>query len=76
MSVMLVTEKMTAYGSFCGSHGGHTGIGTGPIALFGTEEQKAKYLPKFGTGRTAFLLRVDRSRFRPLTRWRQKQQPY
>ena len=50
MSVMLVTEKMTAYGSFAVSHGGHTGIGTGPISLFGTEEQKAKYLPKLGTG--------------------------
>jgi alkylation response protein AidB-like acyl-CoA dehydrogenase len=50
MSVMLVTEKMTAYGSFAVSHGGHTGIGTGPIALFGTEEQKAKYLPKFASG--------------------------
>jgi len=50
MSVMLVTEKMTAYGSFAVSHGGHTGIGTGPIALFGTEAQKAKYLPKLATG--------------------------
>jgi len=49
MSVMLVTEKMTAYGSFA-FRMAVTPDRHRPIALFGTEEQKAKYLPKFGTG--------------------------
>jgi alkylation response protein AidB-like acyl-CoA dehydrogenase len=48
-SAMLVVEKMTKYGSFAVSFGGHTGIGTLPIVYFGTEEQKKKYLPKFVT---------------------------
>jgi alkylation response protein AidB-like acyl-CoA dehydrogenase len=48
-SAMLVVEKMTKYGSFAVSFGGHTGIGTLPIVYFGNEEQKKKYLPKFVT---------------------------
>jgi alkylation response protein AidB-like acyl-CoA dehydrogenase len=32
------------------SHGAQTGIGTLPIAYFGTEEQKQKYLPKLASG--------------------------
>lgn len=47
VSAMLVAEKMTKYGSFAVSYGGHTGIGSLPIVYFGTEEQKKKYLPKF-----------------------------
>jgi len=50
VSSMLVAEKFTKLGSFAVSHGGHTGIGTAPIAYFGTDEQKRKYLPKFATG--------------------------
>jgi len=46
VSAMLVAEKMTKYGSFAVSYGGHTGIGSLPIVYFGTEEQKKKYLPK------------------------------
>src|SRR5204862_607488 len=49
-SAMLVAEKMTRYGSFAVSYGGHTGIGTLPIVYFGTEEQKKKYLPKLVSG--------------------------
>jgi alkylation response protein AidB-like acyl-CoA dehydrogenase len=49
ISAMLVAEKMTRYGSFAVSYGGHTGIGSLPIVYFGTEEQKKKYLPKLVT---------------------------
>jgi alkylation response protein AidB-like acyl-CoA dehydrogenase len=33
-----------------GSFGAHTGIGTMPITLYGTEEQKQKYVPKLASG--------------------------
>ena len=47
---MLVTEKFGAAHSFAVAISAHTGIGTLPIALYGNEEQKAKYLPKLATG--------------------------
>ena len=37
-------------GSFSTAFGAHTGIGTLPITLYGTEEQKQKYIPKLATG--------------------------
>jgi len=37
-------------GSFSTAFGAHTGIGTLPITLYGTEEQKQKYVPKLTTG--------------------------
>jgi alkylation response protein AidB-like acyl-CoA dehydrogenase len=37
-------------GSFSTAFGAHTGIGTMPITLYGTEEQKLKYVPKLATG--------------------------
>jgi alkylation response protein AidB-like acyl-CoA dehydrogenase len=49
-SAMLVMEKMSRYGSWAVSFGGHTGIGTLPIVYFGTEEQKQKYLPRLVSG--------------------------
>lgn len=49
-SAMLVMEKMSRYGSWAVSFGGHTGIGTLPIVYFGTEEQKKKYLPRLVSG--------------------------
>lgn len=49
-SAMLVAEKMTRYGSFAVSYGGHTGIGTLPIVYFGNEEQKKRYLPRLVSG--------------------------
>lgn len=49
-SAMLVAEKISIYGSFAVSYGGHTGIGTLPIVYFGNEEQKRKYLPKLVSG--------------------------
>ncbi len=49
-SAMLVMEKMSRYGSWAVSFGGHTGIGTLPIVYFGTEDQKKKYLPRLVSG--------------------------
>ncbi|MFK8303433.1 acyl-CoA dehydrogenase family protein [Capnocytophaga stomatis] len=40
-----------ATGSFATAFGAHTGIGTMPILLYGTEQQKQKYLPKLATGK-------------------------
>jgi alkylation response protein AidB-like acyl-CoA dehydrogenase len=37
-------------GSFSTAFGAHTGIGTMPITLYGTEEQKKKYVPKLASG--------------------------
>jgi len=37
-------------GSFSTAFGAHTGIGTMPITLYGTEEQKQKYVPKLASG--------------------------
>ena len=39
-----------ATGSFGTAFGAHTGIGTMPITLYGTEEQKQKYVPKLASG--------------------------
>jgi alkylation response protein AidB-like acyl-CoA dehydrogenase len=48
-SMMIVAEGISRDGSYSGWHGAHTGIGTLPVLLFGTEEQKQKYLPKLAT---------------------------
>lgn len=37
-------------GSFSTAFGAHTGIGTMPITLYGSEEQKQKYVPKLASG--------------------------
>ncbi len=50
ISATLLAEKLSGYGSFAVSHGGHAGIGTIPIVYFGTEAQKKKYLPKMASG--------------------------
>ena len=49
-TAMLVLEELGKQASFSVSYGAHTGIGTLPIVYFGTEEQKAKYLPKLASG--------------------------
>ncbi len=49
-TVMLVAEGLAWSGSFNVTHGAHSGIGTLPIVYFGTDEQKAKYLPRLATG--------------------------
>jgi alkylation response protein AidB-like acyl-CoA dehydrogenase len=48
-SAMIVAEGIGRDGSYSGWHGAHAGIGTLPILLFGTEEQKQKYLPRLAT---------------------------
>lgn len=48
---MLVTDRISGIsGSLSTAYGAHTGIGVLPIALYGNEEQKQKYLPKLVTG--------------------------
>lgn len=51
MSTILVCDYISgASGSFATAFGAHTGIGTMPIVLYGTEEQKQKYVPKLTSG--------------------------
>jgi alkylation response protein AidB-like acyl-CoA dehydrogenase len=47
---MLIADVIGGAGSFSTTFGAQTGIGTLPIRYYGTEEQKAKYLPKLVTG--------------------------
>lgn len=51
ISTMLVCDYFSgASGSLSTAFGAHTGIGTMPITLYGTEEQKQKYVPKLASG--------------------------
>ena len=51
VSTMLVCDYISgATGSIATAFGAHTGIGTLPITLYGTEEQKKKYVPRLATG--------------------------
>lgn len=51
VSTVLACDYISgATGSFSTAYGAHTGIGTMPITLYGTEEQKKKYLPKLASG--------------------------
>jgi len=51
VDTMLVCDYISgATGSFSTAFGAHTGIGTMPITLYGTEEQKKKYVPKLASG--------------------------
>ena len=51
VSTMLVTDYISsATGSLGTAFGAHTGIGTMPIFLYGTEAQKNKYLPVLTSG--------------------------
>jgi alkylation response protein AidB-like acyl-CoA dehydrogenase len=49
VSSIIVSEKMARNGSWAATMGAQAGIGILPIAFFGTETQKAKYLPKLAT---------------------------
>ena len=52
VDTMLVCDYISgATGSFSTAFGAHTGIGTMPITLYGTEEQKQKYVPKLASGK-------------------------
>ena len=48
-SVMLVAEHLAADASYGGWHSAHSGIGSLPVLYFGTEAQKAKYLPRLAS---------------------------
>ena len=51
VTTMLVCDYISgATGSIATAFGAHTGIGTMPITLYGTEEQKQKYVPKLASG--------------------------
>ncbi len=49
-SALVVAEAIAGDGSYAAWHGAHAGIGTLPVLLFGTEQQKQKYLPKLSSG--------------------------
>jgi alkylation response protein AidB-like acyl-CoA dehydrogenase len=49
-SSSLIFEAASMQGSFAVSFGAHVGIGTMPIVLFGTPEQRKRYLPVLATG--------------------------
>lgn len=51
VDTVLVCDYISgATGSFSTAFGAHTGIGTMPITLYGTDAQKAKYVPKLASG--------------------------
>ncbi len=50
VSNMLIAENLSGEASFSTGFGATSSIGLLPIVLFGTEEQKKKYLPKLGSG--------------------------
>ncbi len=51
VSSSLVTEWISqGISGFAVAYGAHTGIGSLPIVLFGTPEQKKKYVPKLASG--------------------------
>jgi len=51
VSTMLVCDYISSgTGSFSTAFGAHTGIGTMPITLYGTDEQKQKYVPQLASG--------------------------
>ncbi|HSP39784.1 MAG TPA: acyl-CoA dehydrogenase family protein, partial [Gillisia sp.] len=51
VTTMLVVDHISgATGSFSTAFGAHSGISTLPISLYGSEEQKKKYLPKLTSG--------------------------
>src|ERR1700689_226343 len=48
-SMMVVAQGVARDGSYAVCHGGQVGIGTLPVLLFGTEDQKKKYLPRLAS---------------------------
>ncbi len=50
ITTMYASEVLGAGYSFAVAFSCHTGIGTLPILYYGSEEQKAKYIPKLATG--------------------------
>ena len=50
VSTTLLSETLSPASSFALTVGAHTGIGTLPIVLFGTDEQKERWLPDLAAG--------------------------
>ncbi len=50
ISSIIISEKMARDGAWAATAGAQAGIGILPIAFFGTEAQKEKYLPKLARG--------------------------
>jgi alkylation response protein AidB-like acyl-CoA dehydrogenase len=50
ISSVIIAEIMARDGAWAATVGAQNGIGILPICFFGTEEQKAKYLPKLASG--------------------------
>ncbi|MGH9327130.1 MAG: acyl-CoA dehydrogenase family protein [Terriglobia bacterium] len=50
ISSIIISEKMARDGAWAATLGSQAGIGILPIALFGTDQQRAKYVPKLATG--------------------------
>jgi alkylation response protein AidB-like acyl-CoA dehydrogenase len=48
-SVIVAIEHLAEDASYLGWHLGHSGIGTLPLVLYGTEEQKRRYLPRLAS---------------------------
>src|SRR6204780_1872842 len=48
-SMMVVAQGVARDGSYAACHGAQVGIGALPVLLFGTEEQKKKYLPRLAS---------------------------
>lgn len=47
---MIIAEHVAKDGSYAAWHGAHAGIGTLPVLMFGTDDQKKRYLPKITSG--------------------------
>jgi alkylation response protein AidB-like acyl-CoA dehydrogenase len=45
----IVADHLAVLGSFSVAFGAHAGIGTLPLALFGNDDQKRRYLPRLAT---------------------------
>lgn len=45
-SAMIVTQGVARDASYASSHGAQAGIGVLPVVLYGTEDQKQRYLPR------------------------------
>ena len=49
VSSMIVAESIGGDGSYAACHGAQAGIGALPVLMFGTEQQKEKYLPRLAS---------------------------
>jgi len=50
IAATLVTERMGPAGGLAVTHGAQSGLATPPLVLFGTDAQKARYLPRLASG--------------------------